>query len=115
MNVEKIARICHQTNKAYCEMLGDSSQVDWGQAPDWQKDSAIKGVQVALNGGSAENLHDSWAKQKEVDGWKYGPVKDADKKEHPCMVPYKDLPPEQQKKDALFAAIVTALSPKVDQ
>jgi len=44
-------------------------------------------------------------------GWKYGAVKDADKKEHPCFVPYEELPKEQQAKDHLFKATVSALSP----
>jgi hypothetical protein len=41
----------------------------------------------------------------------YGEVKDAEKKTHPCIVPYKDLPPEQQAKDHLFKAVVSALAP----
>jgi hypothetical protein len=55
--------------------------------------------------------HNSWLRQKEEDGWKYGPVKDADKKEHPCFIPYEELPREQQAKDYLFGAIVAALEP----
>ena len=37
MNNEDIARVAHQVNKAYCEALGDTSQPDWENAPDWQK------------------------------------------------------------------------------
>lgn len=43
------------------------------------------------------------------EGWKYGPIKDADKKEHPCMVPFADLPAAQQAKDYIFRAVVHAL------
>jgi hypothetical protein len=42
-------------------------------------------------------------------GWKLGPVKDADKKEHPCLIPFDQLPEFQKKKDALFCAIVDSL------
>lgn len=52
--------------------------------------------------------HDSWLKEKREQGWKYGPVKDADKKEHPCFVPYDELPVEQRTKDYIFSAIVKA-------
>ena len=45
---------------------------------------------------------------KADEGWKYGPVKDADKKEHPCFLPYHNLPLEQRMKDYLFGAIVAA-------
>ncbi len=45
MNVDKIAEVGHETNRAYCETIGDFSQPSWGNAPDWQKDSAIGGVE----------------------------------------------------------------------
>ncbi|MFH2219092.1 MAG: RyR domain-containing protein [Pseudomonadota bacterium] len=47
--------------------------------------------------------------QKVRDGWKYGPVKDPDKKEHPCCVPFAELPVEQQAKDFIFRAVIHAL------
>lgn len=48
-------------------------------------------------------------KAKEEDGWVYGPEKDAEKKVHPCMVPYDQLPKEQRMKDVLFGAVVRAM------
>ena len=36
-------------------------------------------------------------------------VKDAERKEHPCCVPYDALPVEQKTKDYLFRAVVHAL------
>ena len=39
----------------------------------------------------------------------YGPVKDLDAKQHPCMVPFEQLPVEQQAKDYIFRAVVHAL------
>jgi hypothetical protein len=44
--------------------------------------------------------------EKKAAGWIYGPVKDPEKKEHPCIVPYDQLPIEQRTKDYLFKAIV---------
>lgn len=105
----KIARICHQANKAYCESLGDNSQVDWENAPDWQRRSAVIGVDLHLSGDyGPEASHESWMKEKLSDGWVYGPVKDADKKEHHCLVPFDELPKDQQAKDYLFKGVVDA-------
>lgn len=110
MIVEDIARVCHEVNKAYCEAIGDFTQPSWDSAPDWQKESAIAGVQFhLLNHASPEESHNSWLRQKEAEGWSYGPVKDVEKKQHPCFVPFKDLPKEQQVKDFLFRAVVNAL------
>lgn len=109
---EVIARVCHEANRAYCAAIGDKSQVPWSEAPEWQKESAINGVQFCLANPAAPPSanHDSWLEEKRRTGWKYGPVKDPGKKEHPCFVPYGELPAEQKAKDALFKAIVAALS-----
>lgn len=107
---EQVARICHEVNRTYCEALGDTSQVAWEDAPDWQKTSAINGVRFHIENPDAgpSASHENWYKEKEATGWVYGPVKDVEKKEHPCMVPYDQLPPEQRTKDALFIAVVRA-------
>lgn len=102
-----IAKIAHNVNRAYCLAIGDDSQPKWEDAPDWQKDSAINGVNFHMaNEVNAEASHESWLKQKETEGWTYGPVKDVEKKEHPCFLPYAELPKEQQVKDYLFKAVV---------
>ena len=106
-----IAKVCHQANKAYCESQGDLSQPDWADAPDWQVQSAIAGVVFRLGNPDAEPdaQHNAWSADKIADGWVYGEVKDVEKKTHPCLVPFEQLPEFQQKKDKLFSAIVDAL------
>ena len=107
-DVALIAQFAHAMNKAWCEVHGDFSQPKWEDAPEWQRASAIAGVEYRLHHPNAtpESMHQSWFDQKVIDGWKYGPVKDATAKTHPCMVPFRDLPPEQQFKDRLFSLIV---------
>lgn len=107
MNNVFIAEICHEANRAYCAALGDHSQLPWAEAPQWQRDSAIAGVNAIIDNPaqSPGASHASWLAQKEREGWKYGPVKDVEKKEHPCFVPYEDLPPDQKAKDYIFVAI----------
>lgn len=109
---EQIARVCHEANRGYCQAIGDNSQAAWDDSPEWQRDSAVKGVEFNLANpdAPASASHDSWLAVKEADGWKYGPVKDAEKKEHPCYVPYDQLPKDQQRKDAVFKAVVAALA-----
>ena len=111
LNITDIAKICHQANKAYCESIGDISQKDWDDSPDWQKVSAVSGVSYHLNTPDAKvsDTHVEWFGHKLREGWKYGPIKDPDKKEHPCMVPFEKLPIEQQIKDYLFKGIVDSL------
>jgi hypothetical protein len=107
-----IAQVCHQANKAWCELNGDNSQKDWDEAEPWQRQSAIKGVVFAIDTPDAPESaqHQAWLTDKISDGWIYGEEKDSVKKTHPCLVPFEELPLYQQKKDVLFRAIVKALS-----
>lgn len=111
--VEYIAKACHEANRVWCQANGDNSQKHWEEAEQWQRDSAINGVKYKLDNpdAPASAQHDAWSKEKIEQGWVYGEVKDAEKKTHPCLVPFEHLPEFQQKKDKLFQAIVEALSP----
>lgn len=108
--IEDIARLCHEVNRVYCETLDDHSQTSWDLAHRYQKESAINGVIFHLNNpnASASHAHEEWLKEKEKDGWTWGPIKNESRKEHPCMVEYDKLPKEQQLKDYLFKAVVHA-------
>jgi hypothetical protein len=103
---EACARAAHEANRAYCIAIGDHSQPSWDDAPDWQKSSARQGVIGALNGATPEQSHESWLAEKLATGWKYGPTKNPETKEHPCMVAYGYLPESQRAKDNIFIAVV---------
>lgn len=107
--IEACARAAHEANRAYCIAIGDTSQPSWDDAPDWQKSSARQGVTGALAGATPEQSHESWLAEKVATGWKYGATKNPEAKEHPCMVPYAELPPAQRAKDSIFIAVVRAV------
>jgi hypothetical protein len=115
MTIEQIARICHEANAALCDGLGDHSQTSWDDAPEWQRTSAVSGVRFHFENpdAPANASHERWMREKLESGWRYGQVKDAEARTHPCIVPFEQLPPEQQAKDYLFRAIVHALAPFV--
>lgn len=110
--IEATAVVCHEANRAYCDVvMNDQSQKPWNEAPLWQRDSARMGVRGIASGAITrpEQSHESWMAEKVAAGWVYGPVKDEAKKEHPCLVPYADLPGLQRKKDDLFLAVAQAM------
>lgn len=109
--IQDIARVAHEANRAYCEALGDNSQLAWEDAPDWQRDSVVSGVEFHLNNpmASAGASHNNWMKDKIDAGWTWGNAKNEDLKTHPCLVPFLELPTAQQAKDFIFRAIVHAL------
>ena len=108
----KIAQVCHEANRAWCQCLGDNSQPSWEEAPEWQRDSAEDGVKFHIDNPEAghRGSHENWLRTKTGDGWVYGLKKDVTEKTHPCIVPFDELPGEQQMKDRIFHGIVHAMT-----
>lgn len=103
-----IAKTCHEANRGVCIAAGDMSQQAWEDAPDWQRASCIEGVKfhVAHPGADSRASHDKWMSRKLREGWRYGAVKDAVAKTHPCLLPHNELPLHDKIKDDVFRAIV---------
>ncbi len=40
----------------------------------------------------AKNVHELWAQNRINQGWTYGEKRDDVKKQHPCLIPYEELP-----------------------
>jgi len=47
----------------------------------------------------AKNVHEVWAQSRMAQGWTYGRVRNDALKEHPCFVPYEELPEEEKAYD----------------
>lgn len=107
--IERVAEAAHEMNRIYCEATGDTSQPTWANAPAWQRESAVQGVELALSGATPEQQHEAWCQDKKSRGWKWGLDKNAEDKTHPCLVPYSELPEAQRRKDGLYIATVRAM------
>ena len=55
----------------------------------------------------AENNHDHWARKRMDEGWVFGPGRDDERKTHPDLVPYDELP--ESEKDYDRKAVVETL------
>jgi hypothetical protein len=117
-DITKVAQLCHNMNKAWCEFNGDSSQPTWEDTPKTIQDSAIAGVITTLGlinsdidtPSISQALHDQWAEYKTNEGWVYGEEKNIDKKTHPCLVDFSQLPKADRIKDEVFVfAVCVAL------
>ena len=47
----------------------------------------------------AQNNHDHWAQKRLDEGWRYGVARNDDAKEHPDLVPYRNLPDSEKEYD----------------
>ena len=106
--LEDLAHLVHDVNKEICETLGDYSQPSWYSLPLRTVKSIYNGIEFIKSNPDCDAgaFHQNWCDFMQSRGWKYGPVKDSEKKEHPCLVQFKDLPQEQITKDAVFMTIV---------
>ena len=51
----------------------------------------------------AESTHDTWARKRLEDGWRCGPHREDARREHPCLVPYEELPDSEKEYDRRIA------------
>lgn len=51
----------------------------------------------------AENAHEVWARSRQQEGWTYGPIRDDEKKQHPDLRPYSQLPESEKEYDRQMA------------
>ena len=114
LTTEEVARIVNDANRAYCIAIGDPVPELWDNLDEETKQSAMDGISFALKGASPEESHNNWMKFKTEHGWTYGEEKDLEKKTHPCLVPYDELPYAQKVKDKLFLSIIDTFSIDVD-
>jgi RyR domain len=47
----------------------------------------------------ARHLHDTWVRLRVSEGWTLGPTRNDERKEHPCLIPYEQLPEAEKELD----------------
>jgi hypothetical protein len=113
--VENIVHVCYEAIRAYVESIGVGDFPVWQKAPKHRQQMYRDGVEYYLGllevGRSANpaRRHRAWVDEKIADGWRYGAKIDADRKEHPWILDFEQLPVEKQCQDHIFAAVVAAI------
>jgi hypothetical protein len=108
----KIARVMHESVRAWQKANGQPSSPSWSRAPKWMRDASREAVLWRLDNPAApaSAQHDQWAAEKKAAGWKFGKTKNGVKKTHPMLVPYSDLPEVERRKDAMVGALIDSLA-----
>lgn len=107
---EEIARVIHAANAELQRIQGDPvPSLPWDSETGELRQGVIANVAWCRGGCTTASIHDRWLADKRAHGWTYGPDKDPERKTHPCMVPYDQLPDYQRDKNRLFIALVRAL------
>jgi len=51
---------------------------------------------VELTEQLAKNAHEVWARERLAQGWRWGKERNDGSKQHPCLVPYDQLPESEK-------------------
>lgn len=113
--VEVIAELAHNINVEYTRGMGENNAfklMPWGALSNMAQSSMRHGVRLHLKNPDAgpQAGHEEWLRYKVEQGWVYGELKDEVAKTHPCIMPFDQLPKEQQAKDHIFRAAVLQAS-----
>lgn len=90
-------------SKNYIITITPNNMKTYNPNPIDLSDVALPEDLKELREAIAENAHDIWAIDRQEEGWTYGPVRDENKKETPCMVPYSELPEKEKEYDRKMA------------
>lgn len=74
---------------------------------------ALSAEIVQLTEYLARNAHEVWARQRMAQGWRWGPKRDDENKQHPSLIPYEQLSEAEKELDRQAAMetlkVITAL------
>ena len=109
---EVVAEACHEAIRVLQRHFREPNQAPvWARTAEDIRKINIAGVRAARSGlMTARSSHELWLENMREAGWRYGPEKDVEKKTHPNMVPYLELPPFQRYKNAFFLSTITSLT-----
>ena len=104
----------HDVNNAIRVHFGEKADPPLNELSKEVLVGKLNGIKKVIEnpGITPEMMHKEWMDSHIKDGWVYGEVKDFEKKTHPCLIPYEELPENQRLKDRIFVALVNSMKYK---
>lgn len=109
--LDDLARVCYEANRVVFETYADEHPAPWDQLSPEDKQGSLDCVKFHLDNPRADisAYHSHWLGIKKAEGWKYGPAKDPETKEHPYFVSFEALPVKKKKEAAVTKHLVEVL------
>ena len=112
-SVDAIAAVCYEANRAWQrELLGSCAYPEWSSASTDQRREFVEAVRFHLRNpnASAAATHEEWMRGRYAEGWTWGPTDDPDRKSHPRLKSFRELPPEQRLAVYLLLGVIRGLT-----
>lgn len=111
-NITAFAQIAHKLDVAYAAAVYGENKPGWHQLPAEDRKHISDRVVYYLTDPNAvvSSLHEKWAYSKLSSGWSYGKEFNEEKKQHPLLISYSELPLTRRVADTLFMQTVQTLS-----
>lgn len=104
-----IAKVIHSANRAYVDALGGRAvNLTWEEIREEERQGLIKAISsMIINPQTPSVSHEQWCLAREKDGWTKDVKYDYNRKTTPNLVPYDQLPLEEQFKDHLYMGLAS--------
>jgi RyR domain len=104
------AMMIHESIRALQRLVHDPKPAPaWADAPEDMREASRTAAREGGTGQTPEGSHATWMKGKKLAGWVRGDEKDAERRTHPAMVPFNELPRDQWARDLVVVAVADAL------
>jgi hypothetical protein len=113
MKAERIARVVWEANRQLQVADGEEwADEPWDAAPSERKALCAGAVSLVLQGGVTEPgvTHEYWVAGMVADRWEWGPDKDLTRKQHPSLIPWRELTPRAQLGQRLLVLITQEMA-----
>ena len=104
-----VAKVIHSANRAYVDAIGGfTSNLSWEEIRESERLGLIHAItNMVKDPQTPQTSHERWCVAREADGWTKDVVYNYHRKTHPNLIPYDQLPFEEQFKDQLYMGIAS--------
>lgn len=107
---EKIAKLIYEATRVEADWSGRSIvPEEWERREEKFREQFVNIINKYISSDklpTPSKAHASWMHSYFKMGWKYGKTRDTNKKTHPDLIPFEELPRDERDKDAIFLAFV---------
>jgi len=110
-DVIRVAIACHDVGRTLATHTGRNELPFWGDLSESQRNLTLAWVKhrIAFPDSSVSEQHRLWCEATAKDGWTHGEAFSKEKKIHPLLVDFSNLPVEERYRFLFFGQTVAVM------